>query len=160
MSLRLEPRGWGGDEQTNERTNEWTNERTNESPPVFYRTSSPSGPLPKNYHSRHYWPFTDALSSSDGTGIGDCIQRGARDVAGDKVRRGGASATFSGDCGPVSTRSNRVLKGPLSRSLRSFARTAHSAYLLRSAPLCYARFTPSLHSRARSLTSLTPSWDS
>ena len=25
-----------------------TDERTNESPPVFYRTSSPSGPLPKN----------------------------------------------------------------------------------------------------------------
>ena len=26
-----------------------TNEQTNESPPVFYRTSSPSGPLPKRY---------------------------------------------------------------------------------------------------------------
>ena len=26
--------------------NEWTNERTNESPLVFYRTSSPLGPLP------------------------------------------------------------------------------------------------------------------
>ena len=25
-----------------------TNKRTNESPPVFYRTLSPSGPLPKN----------------------------------------------------------------------------------------------------------------
>ena len=32
---------------TNERTDERTDERTNESPPVFYRTSSPSGPLPK-----------------------------------------------------------------------------------------------------------------
>ena len=32
---------------TNKRTNEWTDGRTNESPPVFYRTSSPSGPLPK-----------------------------------------------------------------------------------------------------------------
>ena len=27
--------------------NERTDGRTNESPPVFYRTSSPSGPLPK-----------------------------------------------------------------------------------------------------------------
>ena len=34
-------RAWGG------RTDERTNRRTNESPPVFYRTSSPSGPLPK-----------------------------------------------------------------------------------------------------------------
>ena len=33
----------GGDERTNKRTDG----RTNESPPVFYRTSSPSGPLPK-----------------------------------------------------------------------------------------------------------------
>ena len=33
---------WGPDERGG-RTNEWTNE----SPPVFYRTSSPSGPLPK-----------------------------------------------------------------------------------------------------------------
>ena len=33
----------GGDGLTNERTDG----RTNESPPVFYRTSSPSGPLPK-----------------------------------------------------------------------------------------------------------------
>ena len=30
------------------RTHERTHERTNESPPVFYRTLSPSGPLPKN----------------------------------------------------------------------------------------------------------------
>ena len=28
-------------------TNKRTNKRTNESPPVFYRTLSPSGPLPK-----------------------------------------------------------------------------------------------------------------
>jgi len=35
------------------------------------------------------------------------------------------------DLGPVSTRDNRVLNGPLGRSLRSFARTAHS---LRSLP--------------------------
>ena len=42
--------------------------------------------------------------------------------------------------------------GPLGRSQRSLARTAHSAHLLHSAPLCYARL---LHSRARSLTSLT-----
>ena len=27
---------------------EWTGGRTNESPPVFYRTSSPSGPQPKS----------------------------------------------------------------------------------------------------------------
>ena len=50
-------RAWGG--RTNERTNERTHERTNESPPVFYRTSFPSGPLPcypsptiTNIHSR------------------------------------------------------------------------------------------------------------
>ena len=55
---------------------------------------------------------------------------------------------------------NRVFNGPLGRSLRSFARTAHSAHSLRSAPLRYARFARSLRSRARSLTSLTPSWDS
>ena len=44
------------------------------------------------------------------------------------------------DIGPVSTRDNRVLKGPLGRSLRSFARTAHSAHSahsLRRAPLGY-----------------------
>ena len=35
------------DERMNERTDKRTNERMNESPPVFYRTSSPSGPLPK-----------------------------------------------------------------------------------------------------------------
>ena len=34
-------RAWGG------QTNGWTNERMNESPPVFCRTSPPSGPLPK-----------------------------------------------------------------------------------------------------------------
>ena len=34
-------------ERTNERTNKQTDERTNKSPPVFYRTSSPLGPLPK-----------------------------------------------------------------------------------------------------------------
>ena len=62
-------------------------------------------------------------------------------------------------CGQVSTRDNRVLKRPLGRSLFSFARTAHSAHLLRSAPLRYARFARSLRSRARSLTSLTPSLD-
>ena len=30
--------------------NELMNGQTNESPPEFYRTSSPSGPLPKNSH--------------------------------------------------------------------------------------------------------------
>ena len=62
--------------------------------------------------------------------------------------------------GPVSTRDNRVWKGPLGRSLRSFARTAHSAHSLRSAPLRSARFARSLRSQARSLTLLSPSWDS
>ena len=62
--------------------------------------------------------------------------------------------------GGVSSQRRSRLKGPLGRSLRLFARTAHSAHSLRSAPLCYARFARSLRSRARSLTSLTPSWDS
>ena len=51
--------------------------------------------------------------------------------------------------GPVSTRDNRVLKGPLGRSLRSFARTAHS---LRSALL--ALLARSIHRLAHSLRSL------
>ena len=42
--FRLE-RAWGG--RTNGRTNGRTKKWTNESPPVFYRTLSPSGPLPK-----------------------------------------------------------------------------------------------------------------
>ena len=57
--------------------------------------------------------------------------------------------------GAVSTRDNRVLKGPLGRSLRSFARTAHSAHSahwLRSAPLCYILF---IHRLAHSLRSLS-----
>ena len=37
-------------------------------------------------------------------------------------------------------RHNRVLNMPLGRLLCSFAHTAHSAYLLHSAPLRYARF--------------------
>ena len=49
-------------------------------------------------------------------------------------------SSFASFCGPVSSRDNRVLKGPLGRSLRSFARTAHSAHSLRSAPLRYACF--------------------
>ena len=51
--------------------------------------------------------------------------------------------------GRVSTRDNRVLKGPLGRSLHSLT------LLTRSAALRFA----TLRSRARSLTSLTPSWD-
>merc|ERR1711933_340859 len=52
--------------------------------------------------------------------------------------------------GPVSTRDNRVLKGLLGRSLRSFARTTHSAHSLRSAPLRYARFArPSVRPSVR-----------
>ena len=31
-----------------------TNGQTNESPPVFYRTSSPSGPLPKKQEKKFY----------------------------------------------------------------------------------------------------------
>ena len=43
----LRPNGRGRmDKLTDERTNEQTNKQTNESPPVFYRTLSPSGPLP------------------------------------------------------------------------------------------------------------------
>ena len=64
------------------------------------------------------------------------------------------------DIGPVSIRDNRVLNGPLGRSLRSFARTAHSAHSLRSAPLRYACFAMlaslarSVHGLAHSLRSL------
>ena len=47
---------------------------------------------------------------------------------------------------------NHIFTGPHGRSLRSFARTAQSFH---GAPLCYARFTCLLSSRARSLTSLT-----
>ena len=53
--------------------------------------------------------------------------------------------------GPVSTCDNRVLKGPLGRLLRLFARTAH---LLRSAPLRYAHSTHSILGLAHSLRSL------
>ena len=42
---RLDLRPEGPDEGGG--TDKRTNEQTNESPPVFYRTSSPSGPLPK-----------------------------------------------------------------------------------------------------------------
>ena len=52
---------------------------------------------------------------------------------------------------------NRVTKGPLGRSLCSFARTTHSAHSLNSVLLCYACL---LGSGARSLTTLTPSWES
>ena len=37
--------------------------------------------------------------------------------------------------GAFLVRDNRILNGPLGRSLRSFAGTAHSAHSLRSAPL-------------------------
>ena len=57
--------------------------------------------------------------------------------------------------GAFLARDNRVFK-----RLRSFACTAHSAHSLYSAPLCHARFTCLLCSWARSLTLLTPSWDS
>ena len=36
-------RAWGGGQ-----TNKQIDKRTNKSPPVFYRTLSPLGPLPKN----------------------------------------------------------------------------------------------------------------
>ena len=59
---------------------------------------------------------------------------------------------------------NRVFNGPLGRLLCSFARTAHSADSLHSAPLCslahsLSCFARLLHLRARSLTLITPSWD-
>ena len=47
----LRPEG-SDEEGTNKRMNERTDRRTNESPPMFYRTSSPWGPLPKNRVSR------------------------------------------------------------------------------------------------------------
>ena len=40
-----------------EGVDELWNERTNESPPVFYRTSSPSGPLPKNTPEGNMWRY-------------------------------------------------------------------------------------------------------
>ena len=43
----------GTNERTNGQTDELTNGRTNESPPVFYRTSSSSGPLPKKGTKGH-----------------------------------------------------------------------------------------------------------
>ena len=55
---------------------------------------------------------------------------------------------------------NHFLNGPLSRSLCSFARTAHFAHLLHSALLRYACFAHLLHPRALSLTLLTPLWNS
>ena len=69
--------------------------------------------------------------------------------------------------GPVSSRDNRVLKGPLGRPVARYVRSlAPLTPLTRSAALRFAtlaslaRFARSLRSRARSLTSLTPSWDS
>ena len=47
---------------------------------------------------------------------------------------------------------NRVFNGPLGRSLRSFARTTHSAHSLRSTPL--ALLARSIHGLAHSLRSL------
>ena len=54
---------------------------------------------------------------------------------------------------------NRILNGPLSRSLHLFARAADSAHSLHSALLCYARSAQLLQARARSPTLLTPLWD-
>ena len=62
--------------------------------------------------------------------------------------------------GAFLVKDDRVLKGPLGRSLRLFTCTAHSAHSLCSAPLRSARFTRLPHSWAHSLTSLTPSWNS
>ena len=56
--------------------------------------------------------------------------------------------------GAFLVRNNRVLNGPLGCSLRSFARTAHSAKSLRSALFRYAHFTCSIHGLAHSLCSL------
>ena len=85
----------------------------------------------------------------------------SRDLRDESKKREKAKETL----GAFLVRDNRVLNGPLGRSLRSFARTAYSPYSahsLRSAPLCSTalRFARSLRSQARSLTSLTPLWDS
>ena len=58
--------------------------------------------------------------------------------------------------GAFLVKDDRVLKGPLGRSLRLFPRTAHSGHLLHRPPLCYACFARSLRLQARSLTSPTP----
>ena len=52
---------------TDERTNERMDGRTNESPPVFYRTLSPSGPLPC-FPSHKF-----TIMQSRATGIADHI---------------------------------------------------------------------------------------
>ena len=56
--------------------------------------------------------------------------------------------------GPISTQDDHILIGSLGHLLRSFVRTTHFTHSLRSSALLR-----SLHSRARSLTPLTPSWD-
>ena len=66
-----------------------------------------------------------------------------------------ARCTSNENEGAFLVKDDRVLKGPLGRSLRSFARTAHSAHSLRSALLRYICFVRSLHARACSLTLLT-----
>ena len=71
-----------------------------------------------------------------------------------------SNSCWVNDQGGVSSQRQPRFQGPLGWSLHLFARTAHSAYSLCSAPLCYVCFARSLHSRARSLTSLTPLWDS
>ena len=43
----------------NERTDRRMDGRTNESPPVFYSTSSPSGPLPKKATIHKYYKGRD-----------------------------------------------------------------------------------------------------
>ena len=81
---------------------------------------------------------------------------------GDEMLRGAPITYYLFSQWAFLVRDNRILNRPLSRSLRLFAHTAHSAHLFCSAPLryaCSARSARSLHSRARSLTSLTPSWD-
>ena len=56
---------------------------------------------------------------------------------------------------------NRFLMGySVARHVRSFARTTHSANLLRNPLICYVRFARLFHSQARSLTWLAPSWNS
>ena len=52
-SQRPDLRPEGPDGGRNKRTNEQTNKRKNKSPPVFYRTSSPLGPLPKKEKIPH-----------------------------------------------------------------------------------------------------------
>ena len=69
-----------------------------------------------------------------------------------QVLPGDRKGAFEGTIqGAFLVKDDRLLKGPLGRSLRSFTRTTYSAHSLCSAPLRYAR---SVHGLAHSLLSL------